>query len=102
MAKTVPDIIGGARVICYSPIDERHSFTGKTRQIVAGQLIGAMSGLAICQYPDEDCFYLFGCDADWGTVTDTWHQTLDEALHQAEFEYAGVSSTWTYLNAATK
>ncbi|HKQ37770.1 MAG TPA: hypothetical protein VJ063_06800 [Verrucomicrobiae bacterium] len=81
-------------MICYSPIDERHRFTGACKQIVAGQLVGAMSGLAICQYAGEGAFYLFGCDSDWQAVTDTWHQTLDDAKHQAEFEYEGISKTW--------
>jgi hypothetical protein len=37
---------------------------------------------------------LFGCNAEWDSVTDTWHQTLEEAKEQAEFEYEGVSETW--------
>lgn len=81
-------------MICYSPIDQRHRFTGACNQIVAGQLMGAMSGLAICQYAGDDAFYLFGCDSKWQTVTDTCHQTLDDAKHQAEFEYEGVTKTW--------
>ncbi len=28
-------------------------------------------------------------------ITDTWHATLEEALEQAEFEYEGVSKTWS-------
>jgi hypothetical protein len=93
MNRACPQAIGGARVICYSPIDERHRFTGKTKQIVAGQLMGPKSCLAICQYPNDDAFYLFACDAAWSSITDTWHQTLDDAKHQAEFEYEGVSAT---------
>jgi hypothetical protein len=58
--------------------------------------MGQMAGLAICQYAGEEAFYLFGCDADWQNVTDTWHQTLDDAQHQAEFEYEGVSETWVF------
>jgi hypothetical protein len=58
--------------------------------------MGPMAGLAICQYAGQDAFYLFGCDADWQNVTDTWHQTLDDAQHQAEFEYEGVSKTWIF------
>jgi hypothetical protein len=92
--KPCPNIVGGARVICYSPIDKRHRFTGACKQIVHHQLMGAMSGLAICQYEGEEAFYLFGCGSEWRTVTDTWHQTLDEAKSQAEFEYEGVSKTW--------
>jgi hypothetical protein len=93
-----PPIVGSAVVICYSPIDERHLFTGKCKQIVGGQLMGAMAGLAICQYAGEDAFYLFGCDADWESVTDTWHETLDEAKEQAEYEYEGIRNTWIYVD----
>jgi hypothetical protein len=87
-------MIGGARVIHFTPIDGRHQHTGGCRQIVAGILQGSAAGLAICQYEGERCFFLFGCDADWNSMTDTWHETLDEALSQAEFEYVGVSKTW--------
>jgi hypothetical protein len=80
--------------MCYTPIDERHRFTGGCKQIVAGQLMGSMAGLAICRCASEEAFYLFGCDADWQCVTDSWHQTLDDAKHQAEFEYEGVTDTW--------
>ena len=33
-------------------------------------------------------------DETWQPVTDTWHETLEDAKHQAEFEYEGVASTW--------
>ena len=81
-------------MICYAPIDERHRFTGNCKQVVDGRLMGAMAGLAIAQYDGATGFYLFGCDADWECVTDTLHQTLDDAKCQAEFEYEGVSQTW--------
>lgn len=71
----VPDTIDGARVICSSPIDEHHRFTARTRQIVDGELMGAMSGLAIGQYAGDGDFHLFGCDADWRSITDTCHPT---------------------------
>lgn len=92
--RPAPREIGGARVISYSPIDKRHHHTGNCRQIVAGVLQGPMAGLAICQYPGEDSYFLFGCDTEWQSITDTWHQTLEQAKQQAEFEYEGVSSTW--------
>jgi hypothetical protein len=89
-----PPSINGAKVICWTPIDTRHQFTGRCRQVIGGVVQGPMAGLAICRYEGEDCFYLFGCDAAWNCVTDTWHATLDEALAQAEFEDAGASQTW--------
>jgi hypothetical protein len=94
--KACPEIISNARVICYTPIDQRHQFTGACKQIVHGAVMGPMAGLAIGQYADHKAFYLFGCDSDWQCVTDTWHQTLEEAQQQAEFEYAGVNKTWTF------
>jgi hypothetical protein len=94
--KSAPRSIGGAKVICFTPIDSRHRHTGNCRQIVAGVLQGAAAGLAICQYEGQDGYYLFGCNAEWDSVTDTWHQTLEEAKEQAEFEYEGVSETWAH------
>ena len=87
-------MIDGAKVICFTPIDGRHQPTGNCRHIVGGVVQGPASGLAVCQYEGEDCFYLFGCDANWNSNTDTWHETLDVALGAAEFEYVGVSTTW--------
>ena len=89
-----PNEIGGARVVLYTLIDERHKHTGNCRQIVAGELQGAAAGLAICQYEGENDYYLFGCDEDWNTKTDTWHEMLEDAKAQAEFEYEGVHATW--------
>lgn len=59
--------------------------------------MGAMAGLAICQPSGAQEFYLFGCDSNWNVVTDTWHQSLNEAQEQAEYEYDGISKTWTYM-----
>jgi hypothetical protein len=56
--------------------------------------MGAMSGLMICFSEQEQAYYLYGCDENWKTITDTWHSSLDDAKHQAEFEYEGISRTW--------
>ncbi len=92
--KTAPKIIGRAKVILYTSIDSRHCFTSNCEQIVAGVLQGPVAALAICQYEGESAFYLFGCDSEWNSITDTWHQTLEEAKDQAAFEYEGVTATW--------
>jgi hypothetical protein len=51
-------------------------------------------GLAICQREGEAAYYLFSCDSEWSTVADSWHETMEDALEQAEFAYEGVSKTW--------
>ena len=94
--RPAPSQIGEATVICYTPIDSRHRHTGNCRQIVAGDLQGPAAGLAICRHGANAGFYLFGCDENWRSVTDTWHETIEDAKEQAEFEYEGVSETWVY------
>jgi hypothetical protein len=89
-----PNIIGGAKVILYTSIDGRHHFTGNCKQLVAGRLTGPMAALAICQYDGDNAYYLFGCDKDWNSITDSWHQDIEEAIDQAEFEYEGSRQTW--------
>ncbi|MBC7900569.1 MAG: hypothetical protein H7070_11020 [Saprospiraceae bacterium] len=94
MTVPIPKQVSNANVVAYTVIDERHRHTGNCEQIVAGVLMGAALGLAICQYDGETSFYLFGCDENWDVLTDTWHETLADAKEQAEFEYDGISATW--------
>jgi hypothetical protein len=90
----VPKQIGGASVVLFTLIDGRNRHTGTCRQLVAGVLQTPAAALAICQYHGENSFYLFACDEHWSSITDTRHQTIEEAMRQAEFEYEGVSATW--------
>ncbi len=90
----VPTTFNGAKVICFSPIDERHRTTGSCRHFVRGDLQGPAAYLLVCQYPGEEGFYLFYCDEGLKPITDTWHRDLSAAKSQAEFEYNGVSQTW--------
>lgn len=89
-----PESIDGARLVRWTVIDERHRPTGNCAQIVDGVLQGPAAGLAICQYEGDSAYYLFGCDFEWNSATDTYHERLEDALGQAEFEYEGVTATW--------
>ena len=88
-----PSPIGGMQVMLWSPIDDRHHLTGRTRHLVACRQVSAPSGLAICRETPES-FFLFSCDAAWRPIADTWHPDLDAARAQAEFEVANVSASW--------
>lgn len=92
-----PERIDGAHVLRWSVTDERHRPTGNCRHVVFGELKGPWAGLVICRYENEKACYLFYCDARWNVVTDTWHETIEAALKQAEFEYEGVSLTWNVV-----
>lgn len=50
-------------------------------------------GLAVCREP-EGGLYRFGCGAEWQGITDTWHETLDDALDQADYEHEGRALRW--------
>jgi hypothetical protein len=91
---SAPERIGRAVVLTFTVIDSRHQPTRNCRHSVNGKPAGPAKGLAICRYENGDGYYLFGCDEQWRTVTDTWHPTIADAKAQAEFEYAGVSVTW--------
>jgi hypothetical protein len=44
--------------------------------------------------PDGGAFLLVYFDAHGMSITDTWHQTLDDAKGQAEFEFGIMESDW--------
>lgn len=90
---SAPSHIGGMQVVLWSPLDDRHQTTGKTRHMVTTRQVRTPCGLAICRETDES-FFLFLCDAAWRPIADTWHEGLDAARAQAEFEFTNLSSTW--------
>jgi hypothetical protein len=53
-----------------------------------------VSRLAICHSDDEAAFYLFHCDDLWQVVWDSWHETVEEALLQANSQYVGLRGAW--------
>jgi hypothetical protein len=92
--KPPPSEFGDLQLAAYSPVDWRHKATGNCRHSVEGKELGEVAGLAICREPSGDGFYLFYCNEHWEPLTDTWHQSLEDAMRQAEFEYSGVAGTW--------
>ena len=101
--RTPPTEIGGAKVLRFAVIDPDVRPTGATRhsygQVIDGKLVqgppmAPFAALAIVQYPGDEAFYLLYLDKDWEEVTDTWHQSVDDAMRQAEFEYEGASVKW--------
>ena len=79
-------MIGGARVMRWAVVGCRPS--GDSRDGCG------VSHLAICRHDGEAAYYLFRCDELWQVIADTWHETLEAAMHQAEWEYTGVVDTW--------
>ena len=55
------------------------------------------TSLVIARYPGDDGFYLMHVCQD-GSGTDTWHQTFDDALHQASYEFEVKPEEWIEIN----
>lgn len=80
--------------MAWALLDENISATGATKHWAHDEILGPFFGLAICRYQTEPGFYLFHCNNEWEPLADTWHETIEEAQEQAEFEYSGVSRVW--------
>lgn len=50
--------------------------------------------LEIAKNPSDEACYLFHIAED-GTLADTWHSSLEEAIEQAEFEFEVKADEWT-------
>jgi hypothetical protein len=92
-----PLTIDGATVDRVASLSATPSL-GRTRHIVKGEEVREFACLAIAHYPDAPGFYLFYCDENWHVVTDTFHDTLEGAISQAEFEFGAIS----FVDATSK
>lgn len=93
--KAAPRRIGGARVLQWAVIDARRA--GKAGG-PSGAAAGAESpvvGLAVCRHDGEAGVFLFGCDGEWNSLTDSWHPTVHEAIREAVHAHRGTVLTWT-------
>ncbi|MBR7003341.1 MAG: hypothetical protein IKI11_11875 [Neisseriaceae bacterium] len=72
--------------------------TGNTRHYANDGLLPEPIALSIVQYDGDSGFYLFYLDETGNEQTDTYHDNLDNAFKQAEFEFGIKKSDWTKLS----
>jgi hypothetical protein len=87
----------GGKVICFARLDAGVQRTGKTVHRRAGAEMPPFRGLVIVEESVGGPYYLLYCDDEWQSLTDTWHETLEDAKAQAAFEYEGISQAWEVL-----
>ena len=94
---------GDARILRVAQIDDDVRPTGATNHavgalvdgaIVPGERLGPFAGLAIIEEESSSGYLLLYLDESGDSVADTWHETLEDAIDQAEHEYEGVTSKW--------
>ena len=88
-----PKKLDGGDVLQFALIDAQTPSIGNTVHRVTGKLVGSIAGLAICRL-GKNGYYLFYCDPDWNVITDTFHESVEDAMRQAAFEFDGIAAKW--------
>jgi hypothetical protein len=71
-----------------------HKPTGKTHHYRGGVECSPPAELRIVQFSEDSGFYLLYIDDRGVELTDTYHETVDEAKAQAEFEFNVKPDEW--------
>lgn len=85
-----PSHIDGARVLAWAWSGLPFGHVAND----AGTAPVAIHGLALCQYAGESAVYRFSCDAQWDSVQDARHASMEEARQQLPAQYRAVTATW--------
>ena len=80
--------------------DSKKSFmaTGNTTHYDGNEILPQPFALSIVQYDDGGGFYLFYLDESEKEQTDTYHESIEGAFKQAEFEFGAKKEDWKNLN----
>ena len=90
----------GADVIAFVNLLPKHVRTGRTEHWAEGAIAARPKTLQICHYDGaRDAFYLFHLDKHQKVLTDTFHETIAEAMEQARFEFEINPDDWTMVES---
>ena len=79
--------------------DSKKSFvaTGNTTHYDGNKILPQPFALSIAQYDGDSGFYLFYLDESGKEQTDTYHESIEGAFKQAEFEFGVKKEDWIKL-----
>ena len=72
-----------------------HRPTGNTRHERDGAQLPPPALLRIVQFAEERGYYLFYCDETGAELTDTYHDFVEQAMAQANWEFNVKTEDWT-------
>ncbi len=75
-------------------LDSRHQVTGNTRHFKGGDRVVNISCLQIVTIDGDPGYYLLYFDKDGNELTDTYHETLEGAIEQANWEFKVQPDHW--------
>jgi hypothetical protein len=83
-------------------LGQNHLPTGKTRHYLGGTFAPVPCDLRIVKYANDQGFYLFYCNGDGVELTDTYHETLEAAMDQADWEFGIKEEEWEIVSDSKK
>lgn len=83
-----------AKIVYLVRLRPHHNAASNTRHLVGATLLPRATTLAIAKYTDDQGFYLFHLDEHGNDFTDTYHDSIEAAMHQAAWEYGVKSDEW--------
>jgi hypothetical protein len=72
----------------------KHESTGNTRHFHGGTPIPSPKELLMVKYDGDPGFYLIHLDESGNELTDTYHDTLEDAFAQAAWEFQIDEGEW--------
>lgn len=91
-----PETLGALSVTAWVRIDTGVRPRDRTRHLNPEGPLPMAAGLVIAKDVASGGWSLFHCDADWKVFADSWHPSLAQAQTQAELEFEGMGSRWSY------
>lgn len=73
-------------------LGQQHS-PSRTRHWINGEAVYDFTRLELATYAGQAGYFLLHIRSD-DTGTDTWHESLEDALHQAEWEFGVRRNEW--------
>lgn len=71
-----------------------HQPTGRTQHFYDNQPVPIPVELRIVRYSSDPGYYLFYCDDSGSEMTDTYHDSIQEAMEQANWEFNIEARDW--------
>ena len=68
--------------------------TGKTKHFLGNMELPMPAKLQIAQYANDSGFYLFYLDDQGSIMTDTYHDSIEGAMDQAQCEFNTEEKDW--------
>lgn len=75
-------------------LQNKHIVTEQTKHFLGKHLLPKPNELSIVRFNNESEVYLYYMDADGNEMTDTLHDSVDDAVKQAKLEFGIEPSEW--------